>query len=159
MSNLCNQCSNPCSRLSDESSGKISGKTSGKISGKTSDPWMTIDNEGDITHLCSYVCYRRGRDKYPKKLWPLIQNKDDFDDIRPIQSNQLVKQSFQYLNYDELLQLSEADVDTYYDDLDNQVTMNPQISEVYHEQEQEDRRVHELEEEWETGSVGTIYDY
>jgi hypothetical protein len=112
---------------------------------------MTIDNEGDITHLCSYVCYRRGRDKYPRKLWPLIRNKGDFDDIRPVHSLQPVKQPFQYLNYDELLQLSEEEVNHYYDNLDNHVTLNPQVAEVYHEQEQEDRRVQELEEDWEMG--------
>ena len=143
----CHQCSKPCSEQSEDTLGR------------KSDPWMTIDNEGDITHLCSYLCYRKGRDKYPKKLWPLIQNKDDFDDIRPIHSLQLVKKSFQFLNYDELLQLSEEELDEYYDNLDHHTTLNPQISEVHHDQEREDRRVKELEEEWDTASEGAGDDY
>ena len=126
---------------------------------KTSDKaWMTILNEGETTHLCSYLCYRRGRDKYPKKLWPLIQNKEDFDDIRPIQMLQLKTKSFQFLNYDELLQLPDEEVGDYYDNLDDHMTLNPMVSEIHHEQEQEDRRVRELEDEWETSSVGSYSD-
>ena len=116
-------------------------------------PWMTIhdDSRSETTHLCSYLCYRRGRDKYPKNLWPLVQNKEDFQDIRPIQTLQPAEK-FQFLRHDDLLQLSTAEVDHYYDNLRDQVTLNPQISGVQEEEEEEDRRIRELEEEWETGS-------
>jgi hypothetical protein len=132
-------------------------------------PWMTIHNgsaseaseasEAPCSYLCSYLCYRRGRDKYPKNLWSLVQNKEDFQDIRPIQNLQSAEKSFQFLRHDDLLQMSDAEVDHYYDNLHNQVTLNPQISEVHHEEEREDRRVRELEEEWETGSGSQGEDY
>jgi hypothetical protein len=139
MGEICNQCSKQCPVQSD-------------ASGKSSGSWMTINTGGDITHLCSYICYRSGRDKYPKGLWDLVQNKEDFDDIRPVSHGHRKKPSFQYMNHEGLLQLSEEEVTRYYDTLDNQVTLNPNISEVYDEQEKEDRWVRELEEEWETGS-------
>jgi len=130
------------------------------------EPWMTIRDESSgpevgpevgsgaqCSYLCSYLCYRKGRDKYPKNLWSLVQNKEDFQGIRPTQTLQLPEKSFQFLRHDDLLQLSDAEVDHYYDNLRDQVALNPQISVVQEEEEErEDRRIRELEEEWETGS-------
>jgi hypothetical protein len=132
-------------------------------------PWMTIHNgsaseaseasEAPCSYLCSYLCYRRGRDKYPKNLWPLVQNKEDFQDIRPIQNLQPAENPFQFLRHEDLLQMSDAEVDHYYDNRHNQVTMNPLSGVQEEEEEREDMRVRELEEELETGSGAQWDDY
>jgi len=72
---------------------------------------------------------------------------------------QLQEKSFQFLIHDDLLQMSDAEVDHYYDTLHDQVTLNPLMSEVHHDEECEDRRIRELEEEWETGPGDQGDDY
>ena len=121
--------------------------------------WMTISIGNETTHLCSYICYRRSRDRYPKKLWPHVQNKEDFDDIRPVMNLSESVQTFHYLSYDELLQLSEESTSQYYQDIEDHMTLNPMISEIHHEQEKEDKRTREIEEEWEEDSNESVDDY
>ena len=121
--------------------------------------WMRV-LQGDVTtHLCSYLCYRKGRDKYPKSLWPLVQNKEDFNDIRPVMNPSEIVETFQFLNHDELLQLSKEEVDKYYDDLEDHTVMNPMVTEIHHEQETEDRRIQGMEDEWESDASDSLDEY
>ena len=56
------------------------------------------------------------------------------------------------MSHDELLQLSETEQDAYYESLHSSIDLNPMLTEVYEQQESEDRRTQMLEEDWESGS-------
>lgn len=78
-------------------------------------------------------------------------NREDFNQIRPI-PHVPAKQTFRLLSHDELLQLSETEQDMYYESLHSSIDLNPMLTEVYEQQESEDRRTQMLEDDWESGS-------
>ena len=68
--------------------------------------WMIMKNDGiikdtekvkapEMIHHCSYLCYSADRKNLPKKLWHLVQNKEDFSEPRPVTLSQK-KKEFQY---------------------------------------------------------------
>ena len=107
-------------------------------------------NPAQPVHLCKYLCYRDYETQLPSGWWSELINREDFNHIRPVQLNP--KQTFRLLSHDELLQLSETEQDEYYESLHSTIDLNPMLTEVYEQQESEDRRTQMLEEDWETGS-------
>ena len=119
--------------------------------------WMIMKNDGiikdtekvkapEMIHHCSYLCYSADRGNLPKKLWHLVQNKEDFSEPRPVTLSQK-KKEFQYLSFEEIQRLSEDQKETYYQDKDYHMLMNPDVGEIYNELEKEDERTYYLEEE------------
>lgn len=118
----------------------------------TGKPWMSVDlNPTQPTHLCRYLCYRDYQTQLPSGWWSSLINREDFNQIRPI-PHIATKQTFRLLSHDELLQLSETEQDAYYESLQSTIDLNPMLTEVYEQQESEDRRTQMLEEDWESGS-------
>lgn len=113
---------------------------------------MSIDlHPTQPTHLCRYLCYRDYETKLPSGWWSSLINREDFNQIRPI-PHVPAKQTFRLLSHDELLQLSETEQDMYYESLHSSIDLNPMLTEVYEQQESEDRRTQMLEDDWESGS-------
>jgi hypothetical protein len=108
--------------------------------------WMMIRTQSDdVHHLCSYICYNTSRSNYPPRLTEVL-NRGDFNYLFPnIEPPREIK--FQFLNHEDLLQMSENEICAYYDHLDMTV-MNPVEYEVHLEQEENDRRTREIEEEF-----------
>ena len=48
---------------------------------KKGTPWVNYDN--DQKCICSYLCFK-SKKNIEKDLWHRVNNKSDFDDVRPI---------------------------------------------------------------------------
>ena len=113
---------------------------------------MSIDlNPTQPTNICRYLCYRDYETQLPSGWWSSLINQEDFNHIRPI-PHVATQQTFRLLSHDELLQLSETEKDGYYESLHSSVDLNPMLTEVYEQQESEDRRTQMLEEDWDSSS-------
>ena len=113
---------------------------------------MSIDlNPTQPTNICRYLCYRDYETHLPSGWWSSVMNREDFNQIRPI-PHVATQQTFRLLSHDELLQLSETEQDGYYESLHSSIDLNPMLTEVYEQQESEDRRTQMLEEDWDSSS-------
>jgi len=83
------------------------------------------------------MCHVGDRVNLPQKIWPFVQNKDDFNkDPRPITLSQ--RKEFQYLTYGEIHRLNDVDKEEYYRQKENQ--LDGTKKELYDEMELEDER-------------------
>ena len=109
-------------------------------------------NEEDKTilidkHICGYPCFKRlsESNSLPRDLWSHIVNKEDYEGIiMPIIS--LPKKSFEYLSFDEIQRLNDTDKEKYFREKENQIHLNPELSMIHEEMNEEDERVNYLEE-------------
>ena len=122
-------------------------------------PWISLDNPSqseDQTsiHYCGFICHKSHASLYPTRTWDEILNKEDFNQPRPI-LEKTEKPMFNYLSYEELQELSEDQIDLYYDLVGAQSYLNNFRYEVIQEIEAEDKRVREIEEGYDYSSDDT----
>ncbi len=137
-------------------------------------PWLTLqcvpvskehiepsDEEDDQkmkninAHICSYLCYRGSKDKFPDKIWPYIANKEDYEGlIRPVVMPKK-KNRFEFLTHAEIKALDDTMRDNYYKEKEEFSEFNREIAEIHDELEQEDARTYMIEED--SGSLSDGY--
>jgi len=84
-------------------------------------PWVNYDEDNKC--ICSYLCFK-SKKKEEKDLWHRVNNKCDFDDLRPIMK--IKKKEFIFLTEKELLELQENELIEYYNDLNEYYWTNPE---------------------------------
>ena len=92
---------------------------------KKGTPWVNYDD--DKKCICSYLCFK-SKKKEEKDLWQRVNNKSDFEDVRPIMK--IKKKNFIFLTKRELLELQENELIQYYSDLNEYYWMNPERAEL-----------------------------
>lgn len=112
---------------------------------KQGKPWMEIRCPESPHSICSYLCYRASKDNYPQDLTPYVMNSQDFDFLFPIIAKPR-EPSFRLLKHDDFLQMTDAEIDAYYEEMDTS-TIDPIRLAVHEEQEREDMRTRTLEYE------------
>lgn len=110
---------------------------------KEGTPWMKIRCQTEPHNLCSYLCYTRVRSQYPRNLSDYIINREDFNFLMPRVHEP--QPTFQLLQHEDFLQMSEAEICEYYDRLE-EVVIDPIRLEVHEEQEREDKHTRDIEE-------------
>jgi hypothetical protein len=118
-------------------------------------PWMKIQCSESPHSICSYLCYRASEKNYPRDLSRYVMNRQDFNYLFPITPTTR-EPSFRLLKHEDFLQMTEAEIDAYYEDMESS-TIDPIQLAVHEEQEREDMRTRELEDE--TFSDQTDDDY
>ena len=116
----------------------------------TKKPWNHLTNvyDNDIIedkYICSYVCYKRlsENNKLPRDLWQHIVNKEDYEGlINPVLPR---AKEFQYLTYEEISEMNEAEKENYFKQKSEQVEYDSKLTELREELELEDKRTSELE--------------
>ena len=88
-------------------------------------PWVNYDN--DKKCICSYLCFK-SKKKEEKDLWHRVNNKYDFNDIRPIMK--IKTKEFVFLTEKELLELQENELIEYYNDLNEYYWKNPERAQL-----------------------------
>jgi len=114
--------------------------------------WMILKNENlvedteeqkapQFLHYCSYLCHVGDRPNLPSSIWHLVQNKGDFNkDPRPITLSR--KKEFQFLDYEEIQELTDFEKDEYYKTKNNQ--MDTDKMKFYEDQVKEDARTAQI---------------
>ena len=87
---------------------------------KYSLPWVNYDT--DEKCICSYLCYKQKSKK--ENIWNKINNKEDFDLLRPVVKEK--KKEFVFLSNDELIKLSESQLNEYYNEMESYYFENPE---------------------------------
>ena len=111
--------------------------------------WIIIKNMNYIDdyhpeiHFCSYLCFVHNKNIFPTDYWKSVMNKEDFNDIRPIQNK--TNKLFNYLSYEELIQLTDQQKTEYFTEKEKQIEINPIISSIYDELYLEDCKTYEYE--------------
>ena len=88
-------------------------------------PWVNYDN--DQKCICSYLCFK-SKKKEEKNLWHRVNNKCDFNDVRPIMK--IKKKEFVFLTEKELLELQENELIEYYNELNEYYWTNPERAQL-----------------------------
>ena len=109
------------------------------------------DNEDKMkninAHICSYLCYRGSRDKFPNKIWSYIVNKEDYEGlIRPVMMPKK-KNRFEFLTHAEIQELGDTQRDDYYKEKEKFCEFNEKIAEIHDELAVEDERTRRMESE------------
>jgi len=111
---------------------------------------LDVDEKGnDIytdKYICGYICYRRLREnnKLPSNLWEHIVNKEDYKGlISPVITR---NNEFQYLTHSEVKNMDVDEREKYYDEMEEQIVLNPEYLEIREELEREDMRTEEIED-------------
>lgn len=113
-------------------------------------PWILLDNKEyfenkpSVVGYCSYLCHHRNTHYLPKGYWKNVLNKEDFDFPFPILPNKN-QGSFEYLTYSEYIKLTDNEKIDYESQKEIYQFLNPESSQFYNEQYEEDKRTHELE--------------
>jgi hypothetical protein len=97
-------------------------------------------------HICGYSCYKRLSESnaLPKELWSHIVNKEDYKGlIRPVPVK--MKKSFEYLTTKEIYDLNDMERDNYFRDKETQMELDPNLTKIYDEINEEDERTAYLE--------------
>lgn len=98
-------------------------------------------------NICSYLCYRGSRDKFPNKIWPYIANKEDYEGlISPVMMPKK-KNRFEFLTHAEIQVLDDTTRDNYYKEKEEFSEFNREISEIHDELAFEDERMCRIESE------------
>ena len=92
---------------------------------KKGTPWVNYDD--DKKCICSYLCFK-SKKKEEKDLWHRVNNKYDFNDIRPIMK--IKTKEFVFLTEKELLELQENELIEYYNDLNEYYWKNPERAQL-----------------------------
>ena len=111
----------------------------------------SVNDDGDEIyeekHICGYSCYKLLSESgvLPKKLWPHVVNKSDYEGLlRPVSRFQ--KRRFEYLSYDEIQRLDDVGKEKYLKEKQEQLYLNPDLSKFHEEMIEEDERTAYLEE-------------
>ena len=88
-------------------------------------PWVNYDEDNKC--ICSYLCFK-SKKKEEKDLWHRVNNKYDFNDIRPIMK--IKTKEFVFLTEKELLELQENELIEYYNDLNEYYWKNPERAQL-----------------------------
>ena len=107
--------------------------------------WMKIRTPGGPHHLCSYLCYTQSESRYPRNLSQYVINKEDFNYLFPVISEKSPK-PFRLLKYEDFLQMTDSEINDYYDRLEES-TIDPIQLAVHEDEEREDMRTREIENE------------
>ena len=111
--------------------------------------WIILKNAGlkdtneKFLHYCSYLCYTGCKAELPKNVGRLVENKEDFNDLRPVLKPR--KKEFHMLTFHEIKELSETQKETYYKEMDNHFILNPSLYQLYEDEYQEDARIYDME--------------
>ena len=92
---------------------------------KKGTPWVNYDN--DKKCICSYLCFK-SKKKEEKDLWHRVNNKCDFDDVRPV--IKIKEKEFVFLTTRKLLELKENELVEYYNNMNEYYWMNPERAEL-----------------------------
>lgn len=117
-------------------------------------PWISFspDTSSDPEiHCCGYLCHKAMVSQHPCS-WEHVINKEDFNEPRPLIMASSENPMFEYLSYEELRELSEDQIDLYYDLVGSQSYLNNFRYEVIQEIEAEEKRVREIEEGYDYSS-------
>ena len=116
---------------------------------------LSVNENGDSIkgdkHICGYSCYKRLSEskslpiKYPDRLWDHVVNIEDYKGLIRPEPKQL-KKSFEYLTVKEIYELNEVNKEKYYKEKDEQIHLNPELTLIHDELEEEDKRTTYLEE-------------
>ena len=110
-------------------------------------------------HICSYLCYRGSKDKFPNKIWSYISNKEDYEGlIRPVIMPKN-KNRFEFLTHAEIKALDDTMRDNYFKEKAEFSEFNREIADIYEELEQEDARTYMIEQDSGSLSDGHPDDY
>tara|TARA_B110000967_G_scaffold209546_1_gene266189 strand:+ start:3589 stop:3954 length:366 start_codon:yes stop_codon:yes gene_type:complete len=97
-------------------------------------------------YICGYSCYKRlsESNSIPRKLWPHIVNKSDYDGlIRPIVIQK--PKGFEYLTVEEINILSDSEKDNYYREKEEQIEICPLTKQIRDDINMEDERTSYIE--------------
>tara|TARA_B100001175_G_C18973963_1_gene386592 strand:- start:39 stop:479 length:441 start_codon:yes stop_codon:yes gene_type:complete len=83
-------------------------------------PWLNYDT--DEKCICSYLCYKQKSKQ--ENIWNKINNKEDFDLPRPVIKEK--KKEFVFLSNDELMKLSDSQLNEYYNEMESYYFENPE---------------------------------
>ena len=92
---------------------------------KKGTPWVNYDEDNKC--ICSYLCFK-SKKKKEKDLWHRVNNKCDFEDLRPIMK--IKKKEFVFLTTRELLELKENELVEYYNNMNEYYLINPERAEL-----------------------------
>ena len=116
-----------------------------------------LHNERFI-HYCSYLCYKKHDSKIPKPRWPLIHNKEDFQEYRSLYPVLKKKEKkFEYLTLDEINRLTDNERQTYYEKKDKHMEIDSTIADIHEDIYYEDLNTKCLEDEYECLSTDEDY--
>lgn len=116
-----------------------------------------FDTHLSIIHYCGYLCFERNRHLLPKDHWKNVLNKEDFNCPLPVLP--LKGKSFEYLTYNEYIELNDAEKKDYDSQKEKNELMNPNYNSFHIEQYEEDKRVYELETSTNIESDESFDDY
>ena len=88
-------------------------------------PWVNYDN--DQKCICSYLCFK-SKKKEEKNLWHRVNNKCDFNDVRPIMK--IKKKELVFLTEKVLLELLDNELIEYYNELNEYYWTNPERAQL-----------------------------
>ena len=92
---------------------------------KKGTPWVNYDEDNKC--ICSYLCFK-DKKNVDKDLWQRVNNKCDFEDLRPIMK--IKKKEFVFLTEKELSKLRENELIEYYNELNEYYWTNPERAEL-----------------------------
>lgn len=126
-------------------------------------PWISMNNQKyfdthqSIVHYCSYLCFKNNRNSLPKDHWKNVINKEDFNcplPVLPIQNK-----SFEYLSYNEYIELTDIEKENYESQKENHQQMNPDKIQFYEDLYEEEKRTYSLENDQSSDYVDSNDDY
>ena len=125
-------------------------------------PWITLrcDRWDDVTGpvtFSSYLHYRNNLDKIPRDHFHLIQNKEDFNEIRPV-IHQPVSNEFIFLTETEINDLTNEQYSQYKLDYEEACFLNETKSRVYEEGLHNDEYTRSIEEAEDTDELDLYSD-
>ena len=115
-------------------------------------PWISVNFPNKTYYSCSYLCNRKMEDVLPKNYYPLIINKEDFNEPMPVMRSKPKYEPFNFLTETEINDLNNDEYTKYTDNLNEELLLNPLRSKVYYEQLENDAYERVVEEADEEGS-------
>jgi hypothetical protein len=119
---------------------------------KDGKPWISVNFPNKTYYSCSYLCNRKMEDVLPKNYYPLIINKEDFNEPMPVMRSKPKYEPFNFLTETEINGLNNDEYTKYTDNLNEELLLNPLRSKVYYEQLENDAYERVVEEADEEGS-------
>ena len=112
-------------------------------------PWISMNNAHyfdtyqKVVHYCSYLCFKRNQESLPKDHWKNVINQEDFNCPLPVISS--IINTFEYLTYNEYIELTDEEKMTYEFKKEDHQQINPDKIQFYQDQYEEEKRTHNLE--------------
>ena len=129
----------------------------------TGKPWMTLtmdrwdDLNGPVT-FSSYLEYRYNLNKLPKQHFDLIENKEDFNHIRPIVVQPQVEPRFEFLTETEINLMTNEQYEQYKLDYEEECLLNQIRSDIHQEGIDNDAYTQFIEEDYHSEEDSTSVD-